>query len=101
MPPSSRANDGLKYQPVSSSEHQAQAHERHHSTEDPAALDLDRHLKTFKKQEIKRRAFIVMGVIAIFLFLYWAIAYVSHYLGAAIYLLSKLSFDPHFLLDQC
>ena len=68
----SKGNDGHKYQPVSSSEHEAQ--ERHHSIEDPAALDLDRHLKTFKQQNRKRVALIVMGAIAVFLFLYWAVA---------------------------
>jgi hypothetical protein len=72
----SRANDVHKYQPVSSSEHQVQDHERHHSIEDPAALDLDRHLKSFKQKNRKRTTFIVMGTIGVFLFLYWAIAYV-------------------------
>jgi hypothetical protein len=70
----SRANDVHKYQAVSSSEHQAQ--ERHHSIEDPAALDLDRHLESFKRNRRKRTVIIVMGAIALFLFLYWAIAYV-------------------------
>ena len=70
----SRVNDVHKYQPISSSEHQAQ--ERHHSIEDPAALDLDRHLESFKQSRRKRTAIILMGAVALFLFLYWAIEYV-------------------------
>jgi hypothetical protein len=69
-----RAKDGHKYEPVSSSEHQAQEHQRHLSIEDPAALDLDRHLKPFKQHDAKRVAIKVMGVVGILLFLYWAIA---------------------------
>lgn len=78
MLPSSKANDAHKYQAVSSSEHEIQGHQvqRHHSIEDPAALDLDRHLESFKKKNRKRTTFIVMGAIGFFLFLYWAIAYV-------------------------
>jgi hypothetical protein len=71
----SRANHGHKYEPLSSSELEAADHRRHHSIEDPAALDLDRDLKPFKKKNRKRAvAFLVMGIIGVFLFLHWAIA---------------------------
>jgi len=69
-----RAKDGHKYEPVSSSEHEAQEHQRRPSIEDPAALDLDRHLKPFKQHDEKRVAIKVMGAIGILLFMYWAIA---------------------------
>lgn len=70
----SKAIDVHKYQPISSAEHQAQ--ERHHSIEDPAVLDLGRHLESFKQRRRKRTAITVIGAVALFLFLYWAIEYV-------------------------
>jgi hypothetical protein len=101
---SSMANDGHKYQPVSSSEQEAQDDQvqRHHSIEDPAALDLDRHLESFKKKNRKRTTFIVMGAIGAFLFLYWAIAYVMSSHRSLILCALELSFLGWiFSLDQC
>jgi hypothetical protein len=71
---SGRAKDGHKYEPVFSSEHEARDQHRRHSIEDPAALDLDRHLKAFRQNNRKRVAFRAMGAIGAILFLYWAIA---------------------------
>lgn len=68
-----RANDGHKYEPVSTSEQEARDHHRHHSIEDSAALGLSLHLKDFK-QENRKRAVLAMTVIGALLFLYWAIA---------------------------
>lgn len=49
---------------------------RHHSVDEDTHALLDDHLRTFGRQKKRRELGIIMGVIGLFLFFYWAISYV-------------------------